>query len=591
MRLYGVKSVLVAVGGFICLLVASWALDRHSLNLEWDAYLFSRGFLASALPLLAAYGVLLSVTRRAGLSLLLGILLVAGLFAANAKKMEYLHTPLVPADYAFVRGVNFSNLALFRHYIDLPVLVATLLTVLLAVALLLRYEPPVIRRHIAVRGAVLCASLSLGWLLLPGNRIVERIYDPVALQIAYSPMVSQLHAGLFSTLVYTTIANQRAMDVAPDPVAAAQVVKAEQTQFPPAPPPVTAADVQKPDIVVIQSESFFDPSIMQNVDTTGLLPNLHRAQTEGGVGTMKVPTFGGGTLRTEFEVLTGIPLEAYPDLQFPYVQISQPRISSIVTSLDKAGYATTAIHPNGGEFWNRRTTFQSLGFQKFLTIDEFPSSAYRDGYYMSDHSMTSQIIESLEQARGPAFVFAISIEAHGPYRHGRVVDEAQRAAFGVPATWPARVADEFRTYAYHIHHADKELGRLWDYLKQRQRPFILVFYGDHLPGFELVYAANPFRNGKPAWEQRVPWVLLDGRGPVANRSPDHIYSWMLADEILRRAGVRESNYLRFVGNVGRMLDTQDGAGADQTRAGLFSAARMRLSGRFGAFYREQSGGE
>jgi phosphoglycerol transferase MdoB-like AlkP superfamily enzyme len=590
MRLSGATSFVSAGGGFILLVLACWVLDRHSLRIAWDTYLFSHGFFASVLPLLLAYGLLLSITNRSGLSLLMGSLLAAGLFAANAKKIEYLHTPLAPADYAFVQGVNTSNLGLFRHYVNLQVALGVAIAALLAVGLLLRYEPPVFRRHLAGRAGMFVASLAAGWLLLPGNRIGERIYDPVALQISYSPLVSELHAGLFSTLVYANIAGRQAMSIAPDAAAVAQVVKAERARFPQTTAQTATAPAEKPDIVVIQSESFFDPSIMRNIDTRELLPNLHRAQDEGGMGTMSVPTFGGGTLRTEFEVLTGIPLEAYPDLQFPYVQISQPRISSVVTSLSKAGYSTTAIHPNGGEFWNRRTAFRSMGFQDFLTIDEFPPTAYRDGYYMSDHSMTSQIIDSLQQAHGPSFIFAVSIEAHGPYRHGYVNEEAQRAAVRVPSDWPAKAADEYRTYAYHIHHADKELGRLWDYLKQRNRPFLLVFYGDHLPGFELVYERGTFENGRAAWEQHVPWVLLDDKGPAAKRMPEHIYSWMLADEILRRAGIREPNYLRFVGNVGRMLDTEDGAVADQTRAGLRSAARMRLAGRFGAFYREQSGG-
>lgn len=49
-----------------------------------------------------------------------------------------------------------------------------------------------------------------------------------------------------------------------------------------------------PDIVVIQSELFFDTSILKNVDSTATeLPDLKKALAAGRGGTMKPPTFGG----------------------------------------------------------------------------------------------------------------------------------------------------------------------------------------------------------------------------------------------------------------------------------------------------------
>lgn len=585
----GVRSGMMAVAAGVSFVLIAWVLDRHSLGLAWNAYFLSRGFFTGGLLLLVLYGLLLSATGRPGLSLLLATSAIAALFIANSKKIEYLHTTLAPADYYFLKGIDAASFNLFRHYVDGTVVVSAVAAFLIGTLLLIRFEPSFFRGRPTSRVILLLASAVCGWLILPGGKLSDRVYDAEALGMSYSPLLGELHAGLISSLICASNADRKAMDVVPDPAAVARVIAAERARFPGSPDSSPRPAVEQPDIVVVQSESFFDPAIMEGVSTAGLLPNLHRAQADHGVATMSVPTFGGGTLRTEFEVLTGLPLDAYPDLQFPYLQISKSRISSLATVLGKAGYSTVAIHPNSGAFWNRRAAFKAMGFGAFLTINDFPSTAYRDGFYLSDHSMTSQVIDSLDHAKAPVFIFAISIETHGPYRHGFVNDDAQRKALPAPPSWPAKAADELRTYSYHIHHADAELGRLWEYLKQRRRPYILVFYGDHLPGFEFVYDAGKFRDGMSPFQQRVPWLLVGSQAMAPERPPERIYSWMLADEILRQAGLDEPNYLRFAGNVGRMLDSQEGEAAAQLHAGLNSAARMRLAGGFDAFYRSQIG--
>ena len=82
-----------------------------------------------------------------------------------------------------------------------------------------------------------------------------------------------------------------------------------------------ANERQTPDIVVVQSESFFDPSVVRGLDGEDFAPNLHRLAKEGSSGGLHVPTYGGGTIRTEFEVLTGLSLRYFPTLQFPYLQM------------------------------------------------------------------------------------------------------------------------------------------------------------------------------------------------------------------------------------------------------------------------------
>jgi phosphoglycerol transferase MdoB-like AlkP superfamily enzyme len=161
-----------------------------------------------------------------------------------------------------------------------------------------------------------------------------------------------------------------------------------------------------------------------------------------------------------------------------------------------------------------------------------------------------------------------------------VADKAAWERIPVPAGWSPKAVKEYRNYAYHIGDADRELGRLWDFLKARGRPFVLVFYGDHLPGLQHVYeAAHGFDNGKPATTQRVPWVLIGGNG--ARLPQDRkIYSWMMGSEVLGSAGIQRPPYYAMLDRADRLLDAPGGGALDETvQDGIDSLARLYLNGR------------
>ncbi|RAO75863.1 LTA synthase family protein [Dyella jiangningensis] len=566
----------VVVAALMTLSISSWAMDRLSLNVEIDSYLFSYGFWVSSIPVSLLLISLIALTGRACVSLLVSLAFLAALYAINTQKTVHLASTLNVFDFYLLKGIDWSSVSLFAHYINWTWILLACVALVLAVGLLLRLEKPVLPRNLLLRICMLACAIGVADQVLVGDT-GRHIYDADRLRVSSpSPFLTQFHAGLIGSLFYAGNDMNAALNEPIDRQAVKGLLARLDIhdRFVP-----DAREGQQPDVVVIQSESFFDPGILNQVsDTHQLLPTLHRAFEHGVGGSMTVPTFGGGTLRTEFEVLTGIPLAAYPHVQFPYLQISRLTIPGLARDFEQAGYETVAVHGNGGEFWNRRHTFKSLGFSKFITAKTFGPQSYKDGLYLSDHSMTDEIIGQLERGGRPQFVFAISIEAHGPYRGVQVKDEALRSSIPAPAGVSATACEEFSHYGYHIAAADREFGRLWDYLEHRRRPYILVFYGDHLPGLEVVYQETTFRNGKPAEMQQVPWVVVGSGLDGANRQ--EIYAWMLPHEILKLAQVNGSEYLDVAFAAGRLAlsggDDADGHLLDD----LYSAARLNLSGEF-----------
>jgi len=569
------KLIRIAGGVFLCVIVA-WLLDRWSLGVAVDAYLFSYGFWVQEAVVAMAALTLIILISRVWLACWLMTTVLAALYVANYLKLHYLASPLTIEDYFLVRDLDVHGLSLFLHYVNVGWLFVALMLFAVTCTLLFWKERRLITGQPGTRVAVL---VLLGGILSFGvsGAAGKHIFDSGRLRLLeYSPMIGQLRAGLISHLIGSANDMADAFDEPIDHDAVRQLVARVRADTPVG---YTERDqMSAPDVVLIQSESFFNPDIISQVgDTSGLLPNIHRAMSQGEGGSMIVPTFGGGTIRTEFEVLTGIPLAAYTKVRFPYLQLGNDEVPSVARAFADSGYKTIAVHGNSGTFWSRRHALQVLGFSRFLTDSDFGRDAVRDGLYLSDHAMTDMVIDELKEPGGPKFIFAISIEAHGPYAEVPVRDEVSRGHIAQSPILPADASDEYSRYAYHIAHADQEFGRLWNYLEKRGRPYVLAFYGDHMPGFRYVYQNVSFKNGGSPQDQQIPWVAVGSRVQPLERQS--IYAWMLPGQVLDLAGVKRRGYMSIAELVGRdMLD--DSAHKNARREGLYSAARLDLQGKF-----------
>lgn len=511
--------------------------------------------IANALPGLMLASLLLVLSRRAFLSFGLAFLLQTVVYAINALKVINLNTPLMPADFRMLGQLRRGGLKLLGSY--LPASPWPYLALLVAIAIIVvawRIEPPMFARR--TRGKRLVTGLALlaligtlfagmpGWMKLYGGHHLW--LEP------WSATATAEHSGLVSSLMMFHLHQGHARKK-PDPAAAQQLIERADVALREYLHGPVRNNSEAPDIVVVQSESFFDPSIMKGYEHTDLTPNLHRLAAQGESGALHVPTYGGGTIRTEFEVLTGLSLRYFDDMQFPYLQMNHKVVPSMVRVLRSHGYETIALHGNDPGFWNRNTAFQAIGFDRFVSRKSFPQNAAMDGQYMADSAMTDEIMAQLKNAGPPQFLFAISIEAHGPY-DVPPADTAERDAIPVPQGVTGQNKLELQNYLYHMRHADHELGRLAELLAHRERPTLLLFYGDHLPALTDTYNTTGFVDGKDMLSQAGTWLLVDPRNP-APAKPEALASWMLPGRLLEQAGVRDDAYFALTQVIAPQLAT------------------------------------
>lgn len=513
-----------------------------------------RFLFANAWPGLLLAGTLLMLTRRVLLSLGLTFLLQGLLYGINTLKFANLGTPLLPADFQIASQLSKGGTHLLLGYLPhSPWPYLGLLLAVIVVIALWRYEPPLFaRRNRGKRwltGAVMAALLVS---LLAGVSAWGKIYNGKVLWLEpWSASSTTIHSGLVSSLLMFQLHYGHGKQKA-DPAIASQLISQfdgplrQHLQT-----PSTPSDAL-PDIVVVQSESFFDPKIMKGYEHSHFTPNLSRLSQHGTSGQLHVPTFGGGTIRTEFEVLTGLSLRYFDNLQFPYLELNNKEVPSLVRVLHEHGYSTMAIHGNNPAFWNRTSAFKALGFEHFVSQGDFPANAPMAGKYMADSAMTDEIMTRLKDSGPPQFIFAISIEAHGPYDVEPSHGSAQRDAIPVPAGVTGKDKLELQNYLLHIGHADAELGRLVKLLAKRSRPSLVLFYGDHLPALTNSYHVTGFVDGKDMLSQAGVWLLVDPRTPGKPVQQDTA-SWLLPGKLLQQVGINDDPYFALTELAGPSL--------------------------------------
>ena len=314
-------------------------------------------------------------------------------------------------------------------------------------------------------------------------------------------------------------------------------------------PAVTAAvPPEKPDIIVVMSESFWYPTVLPNVSIT---PDPIPMARELRSGSVFSPEFGGMTANVEFEALTGFSNAFLPAGSIPYQQYVRAPIPSMATFLKSEGYETRAIHPGTNWFWNRTPVYADFGFDSFKSEENMPPLQKR-GPLASDAAMTDEIIREADQTTDPFFFFVVSLQNHGPYEPHRYPDA--RHAVEAPTSQWAR--DSLQSYAEGAADADEGLQRLIEWAQKRERPTVIAFFGDHLPPLGHVYVETGFLKDNVAPRRDTPEKMLEHHetplvvwsnktGPVTEIGA--VSPAFLPYHVLATAGITHPYYTGFLG--------------------------------------------
>ncbi|MFM9268961.1 LTA synthase family protein [Halomonas elongata] len=283
----------------------------------------------------------------------------------------------------------------------------------------------------------------------------------------------------------------------------------EATDSPYTPPPEPAPSRERlPHLVVVQSESFFDPRPWHGGLRDDLLPHLD-ALTEASLmhGSLKVPAWGANTVRTETAVLTGLDGNTLGVHRFnPYHQLARHRVPSLAGELKRLGYRTVCLHPYAASFYQRDQVMPQLGFDDFIDIRAFAPTDYC-GQYVGDLALADKVGSLLDEPDNePLFVFVITMENHGPLQFDDRAEDAARDLLSADAPPLPDDCRELASYLAHLRNADRMAACLRRQLEATPRGGLLCWYGDHVPIMPEVYR----HYGEPDGD--TPYLLWSSHG-------------------------------------------------------------------------------
>ncbi len=239
-----------------------------------------------------------------------------------------------------------------------------------------------------------------------------------------------------------------------------------------------------PNIIVIMNEAFSDLNILGEFSSSEDYIPFVRSLLEGAENTQSgylgVSVLGGNTANTEFEFLTGGTMAFLPQGSIPYQQYINGEMPSLASYLKELGYSTIALHPYGATGWHRHQVYPWLGFDSFLSLEDF-TSPKQIRKYVSDESDYEKIIQLFEEkeAGKSLFLFNVTMQNHSSYTDAYTDFTPDVKVEG---------SDSFALSQYLslLKVSDREIEKLIGYFQDQSERTLIVFFGDHQPTDSVV---------------------------------------------------------------------------------------------------------
>lgn len=319
---------------------------------------------------------------------------------------------------------------------------------------------------------------------------------------------------------------------------------------------VTKKDMS-PNIIVVMNESFSDLSVLGELETDEDYMPYVRSMTEDTIyGTLYVSAYGGNTVYSEFEFLTGNTMSLLPSGCVPYTQYisaskETPSIVSILENQD-VPYDTVAIHPYDKSGYNRVAVYESYGFNDFITVDDFTDyTIYRK--FISDEDDYKKIMETYENKEEgqPLFVFNITMQNHGGYADYPNI--TLREPIHVTNFEADSGAEEYLSC---IKESDTAIQQLIEYFDNVDEPTIILFFGDHQPQmtsefYDSIYGkdSSELTREEILRKNEVPFFIWSNYQDYGGQYVEHISTNYLSSILLSLAGIELTDYQKALMSI------------------------------------------
>lgn len=225
---------------------------------------------------------------------------------------------------------------------------------------------------------------------------------------------------------------------------------------------------QKPNVIVVMSESYADFRVFDelNIDDK-YYSGFDNAREEGYAGTTITPTYASWTVRSEFELLFGLPVRGINTPNMPQRELASREQPALAQYYKNWGYSTAYVHPFQSSFYSRSRIYGKFGFDTMIFHNDqtgesdFTVPVEHFGTYVDDKTVYNQLVDLVKTTDDPIYIHTTTMQNHQPYNQGD--------------------GDEITNYLTWIQHTNEGLTEFLDELEKIDEPTLVFFVGDHFP--------------------------------------------------------------------------------------------------------------
>lgn len=261
----------------------------------------------------------------------------------------------------------------------------------------------------------------------------------------------------------------------------------------------TVKSDKNPNVILVQLESIINIDRLPVNFKFDPMPTYSMLKEEFSNGILSVPAFGGGTVRTEFEVLTGMNMDFLSGIGIPNNSLlKKEKVETIAHILESFGYDSTLVHNYIGNFYDRDIVYNNFGFNNFISM-EYMSEYIKKYNYPSDMMNIEPIKQMLEKDE-PQFIFNITVESHGGYDSNGEMDN-----YDFDGDVTEDEAFQLQGYFNKVMEVDNYIKELLSLVNNLDEPTVILFYSDHLPSIDIINNEKKFNSTEKNLTEYILW--------------------------------------------------------------------------------------
>ncbi|MFQ9515251.1 MAG: LTA synthase family protein [Eubacterium sp.] len=310
---------------------------------------------------------------------------------------------------------------------------------------------------------------------------------------------------------------------------------------------------KKPNVIVIMDEAFSDLTQIGDFKLSeDCMPFYHSLKENAIKGKLFVSVCAGGTASTEFEALTSNTMAFTPLKSSPYqIYINDP-MPSLATTLKAQDYSgILAMHPYLGNGYKRDKVYPLLGFNQFITLEDFNNPKLIRNF-VSDEEDFNRIIKEYEASKknsdNPFFMFNVTMQNHSAY-------DREWDNLNMDITLSGKIVNtKSSIYVNLIKETDNALKGLIEYFKNVDEPTVIAFFGDHQPRigsnfYKQVLKTSPLDKKYNALRNYFTAFTIWANYDIEEKDDVWISANYLSSMILDVAGVSKTGYQQYVSEI------------------------------------------